>query len=298
MDKLACMKTFCAVVKEGGFSAAALWLGTSKVVVSRQITHLKNELGLRLLQRTTRKMSPTDDGLAYYERCLTLLDDFDELDSAIKERRSHATGRLRMAVPSEAFTSRHLLPFFVEFAGKYPQVELDIALSDRYVDIVEEGFDAALRIGRLDNSSLIARKLADMEIVLCASPRYLNAHPAIKHPKDIEQHPVIMDSNFRGGQSCDFSFEEEKITVKMNAKVRINSSLGVNAFLKQGFGLGLCPSFMVTHELESGEFMRILPDWHVMSGGIYIVYSHRKHLSARVSLLVAELSQYFERRRM
>lgn len=288
------MQTFCTVVKEGSFTAAASRLGTSKVVVSRHIASLENELGVRLLQRTTRKMSPTDDGLAYYQRSVGLLEEFADLDLSIKNRNKKAQGKLRIAVPSEGVTSRHLLPFFVAFSHTYPQLELDIVLADRYVDIVEEGFDLAVRIGDMADSSLIARKLANMEVLLCASPQYLETHTAITQPADLEQHNAIIDSNYRSGQQYVFSSKEQSITVKLTHKIRINSSLGVTAFLKQGFGVGLCPSFMVSQELETGELIKILPDWHIMSGGIYALYSHRKHLSAKVSVLVDALIEYFK----
>jgi DNA-binding transcriptional LysR family regulator len=294
MDKIACMRCYCHVVKEGGFSAAARKLGISKVLVSRNIAALENDLGVRLLQRTTRKMSPTDDGRAYYERCLALIEDFDSLEGSIKDRGEQISGKLRLSIPSEAFTSRHLLPFFTEFAARYPEIELELMLADRYVDIVDEGFDAALRIGNLADSSLIARKLADMEAMLCASPRYLELHPAITQPLDIQSHPMVVDSNHRSGASYVFQQADKRVSVKCKSRIRANSASAILAFLKEGFGIGLCPSFMLKQDLESGELVRLLNDWSLGTGGIYLVYSHRKHLSAKVRVLTEEISRYFE----
>jgi DNA-binding transcriptional LysR family regulator len=288
------MRCYCNVVREGGFSAAARKMGISKVLVSRNVAALENDLGIRLLQRTTRKMSPTDDGRAYYERCISLLEDFDALEGSIKDRSEQASGKLRLSIPSEAFTTRHLLPFFTDFAKRYPQLELDLLLADRYVDIVDEGFDAALRIGKLEDSSLIARKLADMEIVLCASADYLKGKPNINHPLDVQAFPMVMDSNYRGGLNCLFTQGENRVSAKSQSRIRVNSPLAVIEFLKSGFGIGLCPSFMLKEELESGELVRLLSDWTLGTGGIYLVYSHRKHLSAKVSVLVDEISQYFQ----
>ena len=293
MDKLSHMRTFCAVVKEGGFSAAARQLDVSKVMVSRAIAQLEEDLGIRLLQRTTRKMSPTDDGMAYFERCLALLEEFDELDQSIKESGSEPRGRLRLSVPSEAFTSKHLIPFLVEFSKRHPKLVLDIMLSDRYVNIVDEGFDAAIRIGQLEDSSLIARKLADMKMLLCASKDYIESAKPIAEPEDLNAHEFVMDTNFRSGKSIKLRKQSLQVTVKPKANILINSAAATAIFLKQGLGIGICPSFMIESELASGELTQILPDWHISDGGIYLIYSHRKHLSAKISTLVSELIAHF-----
>lgn len=296
MDKINGMRTFCRVVKEGGFSAAARKLGTSKVMVSRNVSKLEDDLGLRLLQRTTRKMSLTEDGLSYYERCLTLLEEFDELENSIKDRSRVAKGRLKLSVPSEAFTSMHLVPFFSQFSEKYPELQLDITLADRYVDIIGGGFDAAVRIGTLNDSSIVARKLASMKLLLCASPPYLDQFDPIAEPKDLNQHNFVMDTNYRDGQSVVFSKGAQQITFKAPAKIRINSPAAVAALLKQGLGLGICPSFIVTQELKENKLCQVLPEWEITSGGIYVIYSHRLHLSLKVRLFVRELADYFENR--
>ncbi|WP_370980948.1 LysR family transcriptional regulator [Agaribacterium sp. ZY112] len=290
------MRTYCSVVKMGSFSSAARSLGCSKVMVSRNISALEHDLGLRLLQRTTRKMSTTADGQAYYERCLSLLEEFDSLEDSIKDRTKEASGKLRLAVPSEAFTGRHLLPFISDFARQHQQLELDVVLADRYVDIVDEGFDAAIRIGALEDSSLIAKKLANMELILCANPYYLDQVSPPKHPEDLLKHDLVIDSNYRGGQSCSFSRGTEKLHIKLHGRIRINSSQASSSLIKQGLGIGFCPSFMIRHELESGELIRLLPEWQLMRGGIYLVYSHRKHLSAKVSILQTAMQTYFDQR--
>ncbi len=288
------MRAFCEVVKEGGFSAAARKLGLSKVLVSRYVSALENDLGVRLLQRTTRKMSTTEVGESYYIRCLTLLDDFQDLDDAIKAQHKQVAGKLKLSVPSEAFTNKHLVPFFTKFAQAYPNIELDIQLADRYIDIVEEGFDLAIRIGRLDDSSLIARKLANMKMILCASPEYLTQSASLSHPSDLKQHKLIIDSNFRGGQSWTFTKQSASTTIKVEGPIRINSAAAATGFLKNHIGIGICPSFMIIEELKEGSLVNVMPEWSLSAGGIYAVYSHRRHLSSKINVLVQALVEHFK----
>ena len=294
MDKVTCMTAFCEVVKEGGFSAAARKMNSSKVLVSRYISALEADLGVRLLNRTTRKMSTTDVGQAYFERCVTLLEDFQELDDAVKVHQREVTGKLKISVPSEAFTNKHLTPFFSQFIEEHPNIELDINLADRYIDIVDEGYDLAVRVGKLGDSSLIARKLADMRLLICASIDYLNQHKRILEPKDLVDHRLVVDSNYRGGQKWTFQKGGEQISIKAQGNLRVNSSAVATHILKQGLGVGLCPSFMVEEELKSGQLLEVLPDWEVSRGGIYALYSHRKHLSAKVKVILDALSEHFE----
>lgn len=294
MDKLSCMRAFCQVVKEGTFSAAAERLNISKVLVSRHVAALEEDLGVRLLRRTTRTMSLTDEGRAYFERCQVLLDDFDELDSAVKDQHQGVKGKLRLSVPSEAFTCMHLTPFLAQFAKAHAGLQLDIVLSDRYIDIIEEGFDAAVRIGQLSDSSLIAKPLASVEIIVCASQRYLDTHTQpITTPAALEQHALVVDTNYRAGRAWKFSLGDEQLAVNAQGAIRVNSSQAVRQFLLADLGIGLTPSFMVADALASGELVRLLPDWQLMRGGIYVVYSHRSHLSSKVSTLVAALAEYF-----
>ena len=293
MDKVTCMTAFCEVVREGGFSAAARKMDSSKVLISRYVSALESDLGVRLLHRTTRKMSTTDVGQAYFERCVALLEDFQELDDAIKLHQREVTGRLKISVPSEAFTNKHLTPFFGDFIERHPNIELDINLADRYIDIVEEGFDLAIRAGKLGDSSLIARKLADMRLLVCASKHYLANQAQIVFPDNLLEHRLIVDANYRGGQRWVFSKGGEQSSVKVRGCLRVNSAAVTTHFLKRGFGVGLCPSFMIADELERGELVEVLPDWEISQGGIYVLYSHRKHLSAKVKVMLDALSSHF-----
>lgn len=294
MDKLNCMKVFCCVVKEGSFTAAAKQLSTSKVLASRAVTQLESELGIRLLQRTTRKMSLTEDGAAYFERCLVLLEEFDDLDSAIKDSASTVKGKLRVSLPTEYFTTVHVLPFLIKFAQQYPALQLDIVMADRHVDVVEEGFDVALRMGVLEDSTLVGKKLANMELVLCASRSYLQNHSAIYSPEDVNQHSFIFDSNYRGGQRLTLNKQQQKSTISIKNRISVNNAVLTCEFIKQGLGIGLTPDFMIQQSVKSGEIIRLLPEWKISEGGIYVVYSHRKHLSAKVTSFVSSITSYFK----
>ena len=295
MDKLACMRAFCHVVKEGTFSAAAKKINSSKVLVSRHVAALEQDLGVCLLRRTTRKMSLTDEGKAYFERCLRLLDDFDELESSVKNRHQNVEGHLRISVPSEAFICLHLVPFISRFVKEYPNLTLDIFSSDRYIDIVEEGFDAAIRIGQLSDSSLIARWLADIEMIICSTPGYLaqNQSNLLDIPQHLEQHKLVVDTNYRGAPSWKFKREEEVISIQPKGIISVNSAQAVKQFLLEDIGVGLCPSFMVDDGLADGSLVRVLSDWEISSGGIYVVYTHRNHLSSKVVTFVNALAEYF-----
>lgn len=296
MDKLTCMQAYCQVVKAGSFSAAARDLNLSKVLVSRYVSELEGILGVRLLQRTTRKMSVTAEGQAYFERSLAVIQDVAELEDSIKNKPGAVSGKLRLSAPTEAFSVEHLMPLIGEFAQANPKVEFDIEMSDRYTDIVDEGYDLAIRIGKLKDSSLIARKLAEMEVILCASPKYIAHNSPVATPEDLRGHTHIVDSNFLNGANWPFKRLETLVNIKPKASFLVNNSPAARALLQQGLGIGVCPSFTVREQLDNGDLVHLLPDWELSKGGIYAVYSHRKHLSAKVSSFIEALITHFHQR--
>lgn len=289
MDKLACINAFVEVVKNQGFTPAAKKLGVSKAVVSRQVAQLESSLDLCLLHRSTRQVSATTAGLDYYDRCLPLLADFQALDDAMQDRQQAPAGELRISAPSSSFSQRYLTPTLKEFAAAYPDVQLDIELTDDMIDVIELRCDLAIRIGSLPDSSLIAKKLAAMEVYLCASPAYLNRHGAPQHPDELQQHPLIIDSNYRDGLNWNFQCNDESITLPVAGPIRINCAAMTCDLLHEGLGLGLCPSFIADEAIAKGDLIRILPNWSIYQGGIYAVYSHRKYLSNNVRLFVQML---------
>ncbi|MDO3387807.1 LysR family transcriptional regulator [Gilvimarinus sp. SDUM040013] len=292
MDKLACMRAFCAVVQQGNFTKAAARLNTSKVLVSRNVSQLESHLGVRLLQRTTRQVTLTNDGRAYYERCLPLLEELDDLNLSVSEHNGTISGRLRLSLPSADFSESYVLPALVELAKRYPNISLDMEMSDRQVDLVAEGFDAAVRIGQLEDSSLVARKLSSMNIIVCATPKSLSQWPPITTPQDLANLPWVIDANYRRGRNVEFQRAEQKVQISAEGQFRINSARAVKTMLLQTPGIGLMPDFVARDSLASGELVQVLSDWQLGSAGIYLVYSHRRHLSPKLQKLYDALYEH------
>lgn len=216
MDKIQAMSTFVAVVEAGSFVRAMSVLGISKAAVSRHVAELEQHLETRLLQRTTRRLSLTAEGQRYFERCKEVLAAVHEAESEIRSRSGEAYGRLRICVPY-SFGVLHLAPLWGAFLAQNPQVQLDVVLSDRMVDLVEEGYDMAVRIGVLSDSALISRKLASTRLLLCASPAYLERHGCPTTLKDIARHEVVIYSHAARASEWSFDGPDGRETVRINA---------------------------------------------------------------------------------
>jgi DNA-binding transcriptional LysR family regulator len=260
--------------------------------VSRYIGELESRLGVRLLQRTTRKLSLTKEGEVFYVRCKELLANVDEAEAEITSHSGEAAGQLKLSVPV-AFGELHLAPLWARFMARHPKVTLDVTLSDRVADLVEEGFDAAVRIMELSNSSLISRKLTSTRVVLCASPKYLKRHGAPKHPSDLAHHDVL-DYTLRAmGENWQFDGPEGRIVVKVAPKFRSNSGGTCRSGALQHMGLILQPDFLVGEDLRSGTLVEVLPQYRSHDIGVYAVYPTRKHVSPKVRMLVEFLLEAF-----
>ena len=289
------MRVFAAVVDAGSFVGASEPLGMSKAAVSRHVADLESRLHVRLLNRTTRKLSLTDEGQTFHERCRALLADVDEAEAEITSRSGQATGLLRVNVPV-TFGILHLAPLWPAFMARHPQVTLDITLADRIVDIVEEGFDLAVRIARLPASSLISRKLASTRMILCASPDYLKVHGAPEHPLQIADHAVLTYSLFSGGDQWEFDGPDGHVAVKVKPHLRTNSGDTCLASALQHRGVVLQPSFLVSAALRSGALVEILPQYRAIELGVYALYPSRQHVSPKVRLLIDFLAGSFRGR--
>lgn len=289
MDRYQEMQVFAAVVDRGSFVNAADALKMSKAAVSRHVAELEARLGVRLLNRTTRKLSLTDEGQTFHARCTSLLADIAEAEAEITARSGHASGLLRINVPV-TFGLMHLARLWPAFMAQHPQVELDITLADRLVDLVEEGFDMAVRIARLPSSSLISRKLASTRLVLCASPAYLAQNPALAHPRDIARHKVLAYTLLSTGDDWQFEGPDGPVAVRIKPRLRSNSGDTCRAAALQDQGLILQPSFLIDAELRSGALTEVLPEYRALDLGIYAVYPSRRHVSPKVRLLVDYLA--------
>ena len=273
MDRFLEMQVYAAVVEAGSFTGGAHALAMSKAAVSRYVAELEQRLGLRLLHRTTRKLSPTTEGEIFYARCRELLDNLGEAEAEITSRSGVATGLLKVNVPV-TFGLMHLAPLWPAFLARHPKLAIDITLSDRVADLLEEGYDIAVRIGQLPASSLIARKLASTRMVPCASPAYLARRGMPAHPGDLPDHDVISYSLFASGENWTLTGPDGEVTVKVAPRMRTNSGDTCRAAALLDQGIILQPTFIVGADLAQGTLAEILPGYRAGELGIHAVLGH------------------------
>jgi DNA-binding transcriptional LysR family regulator len=292
MDRFDEMHAFAAVVDAGSFVRAADALNVSKTAVSRLVGELEARLGVRLLHRTTRKLSLSEEGEVFHARCKELLAGVEEAEAEVTARGDEAVGLLRLNVPV-SFGLLHLAPLWPAFLQQQPKVTLDVTLSDRIVDLVDEGYDLAVRIARLPSSSLVTRKLAATRMVLCASPEYLRQHGTPSHPAEIAQHAVFTYTLLATGEQWAFEGPQGPVSVKVSPRMRTNSGDTCCAAALQHQGIVLQPSFMVGTHLRSGALVEVLPEYRATELGIHAVYASRKHVTPKVRVLIDFLVEAF-----
>jgi DNA-binding transcriptional LysR family regulator len=292
MDRALEMQVFCTVVDKGSFIGAAEPLGMSKAAISRYVSGLEERLGARLLHRTTRRLSLTEEGRQFYHQAREVLALMDQAEEAVSSTAPEPSGVLRVNAPV-SFGVLHLAPIWGDFMKAYPNVELDISLNDRLVDLVEEGFDAAVRIARMESSSLVGRRLAGTRMCLCASPDYLASHPQLRTLADLAEHGVIAYTNFASGNEWQFIGPDGSESVRTRSIVRCNNGDTCRSIALAGGGIALQPSFMVADDLRKGDLVEILPEYQSVELGIYVVYPTRKHLATKVRVLINFLAERF-----
>lgn len=293
MDKLREMASFVAVVDAGSFVGAADATGTSKAAISRHIAELEQRLGVRLLNRTTRRLSLTDDGQRFYSRAKELLGSLDEFESEMTSRTGEPSGLLRINAPL-TFGVLHLAPLWGRFSALFPKVTLDVTLNDRMVDLVDEGFDIAIRITSMPSSQLVSRKLASTRIVPCASPAYLETHGTPTHPDELARHRVIGYSYWSGRDEWSFTGPEGNVRVHTSPWMRTNNGDTCRAAALEGQGIILQPDFLVGGDLKRGTLVELMPDYHSVETGIHAVWPSRKHLPMKLRRLIDFLVAEFE----
>lgn len=286
------MRTFAAVVDAGSFVGAADALGSSKAAVSRHVNDLEGRLGVRLLHRTTRRLSLTPDGEIFLGRCRELLAGLQEAEEEITSQSDSARGLLRVNVPV-TFGIRLLAPLWGAFRERFPQVSLDITLADRVVDLVEEGYDLAIRIGRLSSSSLISRQLTVTRLVVCASPGYLAAHGTPSHPAELAEHAVIAYSYWSAGDEWRLEGPDGPVRVRTRSSISTNNGDTCRAAAIAGQGIVLQPDFVVGDDIEAGTLVELMPEYSAGELGVYAVYPSRRHVAPKVRALIAFLSERF-----
>jgi DNA-binding transcriptional LysR family regulator len=291
MDKFQEMRTFVAVVDAGSFVGGADSLNMSKAATSRNISDLESRLGVRLLHRTTRRLSLTDEGEVFFARCKELLVNIESAENEITSRTDEAVGLIRINAPV-TFGILHLAGLWGDFKASHPKVMLDITLGDRIIDIVDEGYDLAVRIAQLPNSTLVSRKLATTRLVLCASPTYLKKAGTPKHPSALIDHAVLAYAYT--SDQWEFTRDQETVSVRINPRLKTNNGDTCVAGALKHQGIILQPTFMVGPSLKSGALVEILPKFKSVELGIYVVYPTRKLLSAKVRLLIDFLIDSFK----
>ncbi|HBW97521.1 MAG TPA: LysR family transcriptional regulator [Pseudoalteromonas sp.] len=291
MDKLTTMKTFVSVVQEGSFSKAADKLDISPQLVSKYVSALEEGLATRLLHRTTRKVSTTEAGDHYFTRCLQVLDDIDDMENSLDNLNENVSGVLSISAPM-SFGVKHLAPLLVEFQKRYPNLKLDLNLTDQFVDIVEQGIDIALRIGVLKSSSLIAKKIAPIRLAVFASPSYLAQHGTPTTLEELQSHNYLRYAHteptkkLRGANELKNELKLESNLVANNGDLLLNAAIA-------GGGIAMQPTFIAGEALAQGKVVRILKNYEPEPIGLYMVYANRQFLPSKVRAFVDFASNYY-----
>jgi DNA-binding transcriptional LysR family regulator len=293
MDTLTRMRAFIAVVEAEGFSAAARKIGRSKALLSKYVRELEDDLGALLLNRTTRQFSLTEAGHTYFRRASEIIREIDSLADSVRESSGDVKGRIKLSAP-RTFADAPIGQSLIDFAAAHPAIVLDINLDDRFVDLVEEGFDLAIRIARLENSSLIARRLAPFSVKVCATPALIEKRGAPRRPQDLADLPCIIDTNGRWLSNWPFIGDDgETVTVPVSGPIEVNSPLAARAAALAGLGFAILPDFIAAPEIEAGRLTTLFDDRMPTDAGIFAVYPHRRYLPAKVRVFVDFLVQWF-----
>ena len=294
MNKLQAMEVFVQVVDCGSFTKAADALQLPKATVSTLVQSLETTLSAKLLHRTTRQVTVTSDGAAYYERCVRILSDVRDAEESLSRHRLSPSGRLRVDAPT-GLSSEILLPALPDFFERYPDITMELGSSDRPVDLVEEGVDCAVRGGELVDLSLIARRVGVVNFVTCASPAYIERFGMPEHPRDLERHRCVNYFSAKTGKiyNWDFTRDGERIELALPGVIALNDS---NAYIEAGLsGLGIIfmADYLLTGHLATGRAVRLLPEWRSDPLPVHIVYPQNRHLSAKVRVFVEWVSELF-----
>ncbi|GHF15041.1 LysR family transcriptional regulator [Kordiimonas sediminis] len=293
MRDLAAIETFCRAIEDGNLTRAANSLHITKSVASRRIRALEDSLGVKLLNRNTRGVTPTDEGLVYYERCTKILEDLEEAGQAIQQTETHLTGTLRITAPFD-YANLHLAEPMSAFLALHPDLKLEMQSTDAKTDIIAGGFDMGLRItGDLVDSSLKARKIAPVHSHVLASPDYLKQHGTPQHPDDLKDHNCIFYSNISVSEQWRFHMGGTGTeSVRVKGRITVNSGMLQMAMARNGLGIAALPDFFCHRAIESGELVTILTDYPRPEIFLYALYPESKHSQAKVRALIDFLLEW------
>ena len=291
MDKFERMRAFVQVVNSGGFAAAAREMGVSRSAVNKLVIALENDLGVQLLHRSTRVVTPTETGLAFHERCVEILASLDDAERSITQMHEQPKGRLRMNAPM-SFGTLHLAPVLADFLVQYPDLQVQLTLSDRFVDPIEEGFDITVRIAKPQASaSLIVHPLIAAPRVLCAAPSYLATHGTPTQPNELHHHSCLHYGQLAIEDQWTLIGADGEQTISVHGVLCSNNGEVLRDAAIRGLGITLLPLFIVGQDLQQGKLQIILPDYHPPELSISLIYPVNRHLSTKVRLLVDFLQE-------
>jgi DNA-binding transcriptional LysR family regulator len=295
MDTLTRIRAFIDVVEAEGFSAAARKTGRSKALLSKYVRELEDELGALLLNRTTRQFSMTEAGHTYYRTAADILKEIDNLADLVRENNADLKGKLKVTLP-RTFIDAEIGQSLIDFASENPELALEIVAEDRFVDLIEEGFDLGIRITKLDDSGMIARKLSDFRVYACATPAFVEAHGPLSHPSELSRLPFLIDTNSRSHNSVRFIEPDgAAISVSVSGPIEVNSPQATLRAARAGLGVAMIPDFIARPYIASGELISLFDDFIPKDRGIYAVYPHRRYLPAKVRAFVDYLHAWFKR---
>ena len=295
MDTITRMKAFIEVVEHEGYSAAARKIGRSKALLSKYVRELEDELGVLLINRTTRQFSLTESGEKYYRSCVEILRQIEEAREAIRDSDSEVDGTLRLSAPRSLGVVEKMLPLS-EFSKAYPKIKLEVDLDDRVIDLVEERFDVAIRVGVLADSSLIAKRLLKNRLLFCATPAFLKEHGVPDHPSQIADWPNIIDTNWRGRDTWPFVGRDgKKFTQTVRSVMDVNDPEVCKRAALAGIGATMVPEFAIREELAAGRLVSILEEFVPEGSAFHVVYPDRRHISAKVRAFVDFIDQWYRK---
>lgn len=289
MDRLRSMQYFVRAVELGSLSAAAREQGTTQPTVSKALSALEDELGVRLLERSTTGLSPTDQGQRFYARAKLVIEEFNEAAADAQGQTGQATGLLRVNAPV-ALGQFRLNALVQEFLTRYPDVEIELILNDRFVDLVEEGVDVALRLGGNLPPNVIARRIGIAARLLVAAPAYLETHGALEHPSDLANHNYVRFAWLASGDEVELHNADTRVSVPTKGRFRVNNALSIRETLAMGAGIGLCPAWLVDDLLKSGQLVHVLPGWTGAPQELFVMYPSRRYQPVRAKLFIEFVS--------
>ncbi len=297
MNKFEELEAFVAVVDRQGFSRAADKLGVAKSILSRRVSDLEKRLGVQLMQRTTRRQSLTDAGHHFYQRAVNLLSDLDEAEQVVSEAQTSLSGRIKLSAPLGIGIGQLSKPI-AEFMQIHSKVEIAVDLNDRQIDLVAEGFDMAIRVGHLQDSNLIARKLANVGFAVCASQDYLDRYGEPGHPSELSDHQLMVYSNAPVGQQWSFYEDNKRITPRVKYRLSANNGELLAKIASLGLAIIAGPLFYLQEYIDRGELVPVLTDFRRPEAGMYAVYPPGRLVSRRVKMLSDYLFEHFRESRI